>query len=377
MFGRRREQRALPPGAQLVATAPGRLIGKFSAEAHGIDQSLQHSAVWACVRLLADTVSTLPIDVYRDGTQVEAPRLLREPAAGQPVQEWTYSVMVSLLLRGNAYGLITARSGPGLFPAQVELVHPDHVGVSTEPDTGRVVYRIGGREYGRDAVWHVRAFTMPGVLLGLSPITYARQTIGLGLAAQDYGASYFASGGVPVGVLKVDGGLPPGDDRGSPEDHLLDDWERLPRRRAGVLLNMGFEAISVNPEESQFIETQRYNVAAIARLFGVAPEMIGAEAGNSLTYSNTEARALDYVRYSLAPWIVRLETALGRLLPTGLTVKFNLDALLRGTTKERYEAHAIGLASGFLTIDEVRALEDLPPLAPEVRPRLVTLGGTA
>ncbi len=342
MFGRRRERRALPPGAAVTMAGPGHPIDRYSAEAHGIDQALQHSAVWACVRLLADTVSTLPVDVYRGGEQIDTPRLLLEPASGQPAQEFLYSVMASLLLRGNVFGLITARSGPGLWPSQCELCHPDRVGISADPNTGAITYRIGGREYGRADVWHVRAFTLPGVALGLSPIDYQRQTVGVGLAAQVFGADYFASGGVPLGqiILDDDASLPPVDVAdNNPGDAILDSWARLPRRRAGLMVGMKFEPISVSPEESQFLATQAANVAAIARIYGVPVEMIVGEAGNSLTYANTEARALDYVRYSLTPWIVRLETALGRLLPAPQRVKLNADALLRGTTTERFAAY--------------------------------------
>jgi HK97 family phage portal protein len=135
------------------------------------------------------------------------------------------------------------------------------------------------------------------------------------------------------------------------------------KRKTAVLAG-GFkwEPVTIAPEESQFVETMKLNVAQIARVFGVPPEMIGGEAGNSLTYANVEARALDFLRYSLNPWIVRVEHALGRLIPSKQFVKFNPGAMLRSTTKERYEAHKIALEAGFLTVDEVRELEDRPPL---------------
>ena len=125
---------------------------------------------------------------------------------------------------------------------------------------------------------------------------------------------------------------------------------------------MQFTPIAIAPEESQFIETQRFTVAQIARVFGVPPEMVGSDAGNSLTYSNVESRALDFLRYSVQPWLIRLETALSGVLPRDQFVRFNAGGLLRATTKDRYEAHEVALRAGFLTINEVRALEDLPPL---------------
>jgi HK97 family phage portal protein len=169
------------------------------------DQALRLSAVWACVRLLADAVSTLPLDVYRRGERdplPELPPLLRSPAAGLSLNEWLYAVMVSLLLRGNAYGIVTGRSGSTLLPAQVDLAHPDRLGVTVTPD-GRVQYRLNGEELLPDDVWHVRAYTFPGSVLGLSPVEYARQTIGLGLAAEKFAGQFFADP-VPTGVIYAD-----------------------------------------------------------------------------------------------------------------------------------------------------------------------------
>lgn len=356
-----REERALPPGA--LITHPGGSGAPTWALPAPVDAdaALRLSGVWACVRLLADAVSTLPVDVYRDGTPIPTPPVLREPAAGQPVHEWLYSVVASLLLRGNAYGLITARSGATLLPAQVELVHPDLVSVTTDPDTGQLTYRVGGRAYGRDEVWHVRAFTMPGVALGLSPVEYARQAIGLGLAAEKFGGEFFGASSIPAGVLTTDQTISP-----AQAHTTLEMWNNRGHggRRGTALLtnNLKFQPITVAPEESQFLDAQRFTVAQVARVFGVAPEMIGGEAGNSLTYANTEARALDFLRYSVSPWVVRIESALGRLLPSTQTVKLNTGGLLRATTAERYAAHEVALRAGFLTVDEVRALEDLPPL---------------
>jgi HK97 family phage portal protein len=125
-----------------------------------------------------------------------------------------------------------------------------------------------------------------------------------------------------------------------------------------------WQPISIKPEESQFVESMRFNVSTIARLFNVPPELIAGEAGNSLTYANTAAQALHFTKFSLQPWLGRIERALSRLLPSTQFVKLNPDALLRSTTKERFDAYAVALSNGFMTTDEVRDLEDLPPLSP-------------
>ncbi len=327
----------------------------------GPDQALRLSAVWACVRLLSDIVSTLPVDVYRRGSRdpLPLPPLLVEPAAGVARHEWLEAVMRSLLLRGNAYGLITARSGATLLPAQVELLNPDVV-TQRVTDTGTVEYLIGGKAYDRADIWHVRAYVAAGAALGLSPVEYARQTIGLGLAVEKFGAGFFGDGATPSGVLTTTQQL----NRES-ADRLKLQWKSMHGERRDVAVLTGdlkFTPVSIRPDESQFIETAGFNVRQVCRVFGVPPEMVASESGGSLTYANVEQRNLDLLRYCVGPWLVRLETAMSTLLPRNHFVKFNANALLRSDTKTRYEAHEIALRAGFLTKDEVRALEDLPPL---------------
>jgi phage portal protein BeeE len=142
--------------------------------------ALQHSAVWGCVDLIGGSISTLPLAAYRDGEDRALPALppiLRAPSAGWTLPEFIYATLQSLLLRGNAYGLIVDRAGAGLLPAQVELLAPERVGVEVN---GTVIYRVDGHEVDPASVWHVRAFTAPGQVLGLSPLQHARQAIGLG-----------------------------------------------------------------------------------------------------------------------------------------------------------------------------------------------------
>jgi HK97 family phage portal protein len=210
--------------------------------------------VWACVRLLADAVSTLPLDVYRRGERdplPELPPLLKTPAAGLSLNEWLYSVMTSLLLRGNCYGIVTGRSGSTLLPAQVDLAHPDRMAVTVLAD-GRVSYRLNGKELDPADVWHVRAYPFPGTVLGLSPVEYARQTIGLGLAAEKFGAQWFGDGSVPSGVIYADR-----DPKEEGAKKLKAQWMAAHRnnREPAVLAGARFEPISVKPEESQFLGT--------------------------------------------------------------------------------------------------------------------------
>ena len=319
--------------------------------------ALQHSAVWACTNLIAGSISTLPLAAYRDGDPNPLPALppiLRAPSAGWTLPDFTYAALQSLLLRGNAYGLIVDRAGAGLLPAQVELLAPDRVTVETN---SRTIWRIDGQEVDPASIWHVRAFSAPGQVLGLSPITHARQAIGLGLGAEKFAATLFGNRGIPAGILSTDQKVDQ-----ETADHWRARWRQQDRGIAILGLGARFQPVTVSAEESQFLETTQANVRTIARYFGVQPELIGADSGGSLTYASVEQRALDFLQFCLRPWIVRVETALSALLSSTTTVKFNAAALVRTDLLTRYQAHESAIRAGWKLRSEVRELEDLPPI---------------
>jgi HK97 family phage portal protein len=331
------------------------------------DTALRSAAVWSCVRLLADVVSELPVHVYdADRRQVDPPRALVTPAAGTDLPDWIWQHMISYLLRGNVMGIIADRITV-TRPSQIELVNPDRVTVQATPDG--TVWRLDGREIDRADLWHRRAYPLPGEPLGLSPIAYFANTIGLGLAAEQYGSKFFRDSAIPSGVLTSDEPL-----TAAQADEALALWEGANRnRRKTAVLGSGlrFQAISIPPGDSQLIDQMRLNTQQIARIYGIPPELIGADSGNSMTYSNIESRDLSLLKYSVQPWLGRLERAMDLLVPRGQYTKFATGALLRTDLKTRYESYAIALDKGFLTVDEVRDLEDREPLpAGTPRPQL-------
>jgi HK97 family phage portal protein len=337
------------------------------------DTAMRSAAVWSCVRLLSDVVSELPVHVYSDADrrEVDPPRALVTPAAGTDLQDWLWQHMISYLLRGNVMGIIADRVTV-TRPSQIELVNPDRVTVQTDPDG--TIWRLDGQEIDRTDLWHRRAYPMPGEPLGLSPIAYFANTIGLGLAAEQYGAKFFRDSAIPTGVLTTDEPLTQ-----ESAAELLALWEvaQRDRRKTAVLgSDLKFQAISIAPEESQFIDTMRLNTQQIARIYAIPPELIGADSGNSMTYSNIESRDVSLLKYSVQPWLGRLERAMNTLVPRGQYVKFNAAALLRTDTLNRYQAHAIALDKGFLTLNEVRDLEDRQPL-PESQAPLRQIGAAA
>src|SRR5512132_6653 len=322
--------------------------------------AMQHSAVWACVNLIAGSISTLPLAAYRRGEREplpDLPPLLRQPSATMNLPDWLYAALQSLLLRGNCYGEIVGRAGAGLLPAQVELLAPDRVQCTAN---GAVQYRVDGQEVDPASIWHVRAFTTAGGVVGLSPIAHARQAVGLGVAAEKYAAKFFGESAIPSGLLTSEQIV-----NSDQAANLKELWRQAHagNRDIAVLGNGArFQAITIPPEEAQFLETTRANVATVARYFGVQPELIGGESGGSLTYANVEQRALDFLTFGLRPWLVRLEAAISGLLSSTTTVAFNAAALVRTDLLTRYQAHEVGIRAGFLTVNEARDLEDRPPL---------------
>jgi HK97 family phage portal protein len=352
----RRHDRALWQVGDLVVPATAAGVAVTS------DSALRLSTVFGCVRLLADSVSTLPLAVYRgdDRDPIPTPPLLQRPSGDHPeLSDWLWAAMASLLLRGNCWGLISDRAGPGLLPAQVDLLDPDRVTVDTASDPGRTIIRIGADTYERSEVWHIKAYPRAGSIEGMSPIAYARESIALGIAAERYGARFFGDAAIPTGYLHSE--QPIKDDT---VKRMKAEWENAHHGRRGtaVLAGVKYQPLSLAPDESQFLGTQRANVATICRIFGIAPEQMGGETAGHEAYTSPEQRSLDFLSYSLRPWLHRLERSISTLLPSTQTAKFNAGAFLRATTKERYEAHEIGIRAGFLTRDEVRDLEDRPPL---------------
>jgi HK97 family phage portal protein len=240
----------------------------------------------------------------------------------------------------------------------VELLDPNRVAVGNP--YGPLEVRVDGQEIDPASLWHVRAFTAPGQVLGLSPIAHARQAIGLGMGAEKYAARFFGESAIPSGVLTSDQDI-----KQERADALKARWREAHdgHRDIAVLGNGArFQAVTIPPEEAQFLEASKANVATICRYYRVPPELMASESGGSLTYANVEQRALDFLTFCLRRWIVTMETALSALLSSTTAVKFNAAALVRTDLLTRYQAHESAIRAGWKLRSEVRELEDLPPI---------------
>ncbi|MCZ7413071.1 phage portal protein [Streptomyces sp. WMMC897] len=319
--------------------------------------------VWACVRILADSVASLPVQLYRrngaDRVRLSyIPQLLFAPAARDDLFQWLHKAVYSLALRGNAYGLVVRRDDFG-FPTMIEWLHPDDVWVDELRPTMPVFYWMGV-EVPREDIVHIPWMVPPGRVVGLSPVAAFAHTIGVGLAATEYGRAWFDNGGTPPATMKNTQKTINPAESAEIRDRLMASI------RSGKPLVYGadwdFNALQVSPEESQFIETMRLNATQIAAIYGVAPEMVGGESGGTMTYANVEQQAINFVNFTLRPWLVRLESVLSRLMPGREFVRFNADALIRADTLSRYQAHNLALSGQWKTPNEVRATEDMAPV---------------
>lgn len=327
----------------------------------GQERALRLAPVYAATRLLSDSVASLPLRSYRETatgrTPVAPPPLFRRPAAVGSRYDWMHRCMTSLTLRGNAYGLVVA-TGPDGWPSQVEWLHPDDVSIE-DNFAATPVWFYKGRRLADGEMFHIPAYTLPGQILGLSPIAYFATTTDTGLLAQQFGRDWFANGSTPSAVLETE--------REVSRDNATILKARFKEAAAGrdvVALGLGtkYRPISVPANESQFLETIKASANQIAAIYGVPPEKIGGTTGNSLTYATVEQNSIDMLTWTLRPWLARLEEALSLLRPVSEECAFDADAMLRTDMLTRYQTMRIARAIGLKNIDELRADEDLVPL---------------
>ncbi|MEU2313142.1 phage portal protein [Streptomyces albidoflavus] len=327
------------------------------------EASLQKVAVWSCVNLTATIAETMPLAYYpRPREAAPMPGWLEDLGGdGHGLPDWLYQAVFSAMLRGNIYGIAAERDRTRGTPTQIVLQHPDLVGVSLDSE-GRPEWRAGGQVVPREDMWHRRVYSTPGRIQGLSPIALQATTIGTGISALRFGASWFQEGAHPSGILSSEQALDARQAMTAKERFMA----AVHGRREPAVLGGGwkYQTIQISPNESQFLETNNYTAAECCRIFGPGyAEIYGYETGGSLTYSNIEQRSLDLLTYAVDPWLVRLERFLSRLLPPGESVKFNRSALVRTDLLTRYRAHAIALRNQFKVINEIRDLEDMPPVS--------------
>lgn len=356
--------------------------------------ALQTTAVYACVRILSETIASLPLHVYRyteggkakDTEHVLYTLLHDEPNPDMTSFVFRETLMSHLLIWGNAYSqILRDRSGQviGLYP-----LLPDQMSVHRS-EKGKLFYvynryeednpnfqEKGSIVLSQEEVLHIPGLGFDG-LIGYSPIALAKNAVGMTLACEEYGASFFGNGANPGGVLEHPGIL-------KDPAKVRDSWNavyqgtRNAHKVAVLEEGMSYKQIGIPPEEAQFLETRKFQINEIARLFRIPPHMVGDLEKSS--FSNIEQQSLEFVKYTLDPWVVRFEQALKKslLLPEEKKthfIKFNVDGLLRGDYQSRMNGYAIGRQNGWLSTNDIRELEELNPIPPEEGGDLYLING--
>jgi HK97 family phage portal protein len=357
--------------------------------------AMQTTAVYSCVRILAEAIASLPLHIYKykegGGKELVYDHPLYTILHDEPNPEMTSFVfretlMSHLLIWGNAYAQII-RDGAGrvlglypLLPNQMDVDRDEH---------GRLVYTYsrqsdenpnfkvtGDIKLRSEDVLHIPGLGFDG-LVGYSPIAMAKNAVGMTLACEEYGASFFANGANPGGVLEHPGVL-------KDPSKVRESWNSVYRgtnnaHKIAVLEEgMKYQQIGIPPEEAQFLETRKFQLNEIARLYRIPPHMVGDLDKSS--FSNIEQQSLEFVKYTLDPWVIRWEQSLQKalLLPGekgNYFIKLNVDGLLRGDYESRMNGYSVGRQNGWFSANDIREMEDMNPIPDEEGGNLYLING--
>ena len=357
--------------------------------------AMQTTAVYACVRILAEAVASLPLHVYEyqddGGKKLVHDHPLYYLLHDEPNPEMTSFVfretlMSHLLIWGNAYAQII-RDGAGrvlglypLLPDKMEVQRDDKGNIyyvySRNSDENPTFKEYGNIKLKAEDVLHIPGLGFDG-LIGYSSIAMAKNAVGMTLACEEYGASFFANGANPGGVLEHPGVL-------KDPSKVRESWNSVYRgvsnaHKIAVLEEgMKYQQIGIPPEEAQFLETRKFQINEIARLYRIPPHMVGDLDKSS--FSNIEQQSLEFVKYTLDPWVIRWEQSLQRslLLPGEkgkYFIKLNVDGLLRGDYQSRMNGYAVGRQNGWFSANDIREMENMNPIPDEEGGNLYLING--
>ena len=355
---------------------------------------MQMTAVYSCVRILAEAIAGLPLHLYRytdSGGKEKATDhplyllLHDEPNPEMSSFVFRETLMTHLLLWGNAYAQII-RNGKGEVMALYPLM-PNKMSVERD-ENGQLYYtytrsaeEAKTAETGRVILLPKDVLHIPGLgfdgLVGYSPIAMAKNAIGLAIATEEYGAKFFANGAAPSGVLEHPGTI-------KDPQRVREAWQSQfggssnSGKIAVLEEGMKYTPISISPEQAQFLETRKFQINEIARIFRVPPHMVGDLEKSS--FSNIEQQSLEFVKYTLDPWVVRWEQSIARSLLSEnekkqYFVKFNLEGLLRGDYASRMNGYATARQNGWMSANDIRELENLDRIPDEEGGDLYLING--
>jgi len=350
------------------------------------DSSLRVAAVYACVRVLAETIASLPLSIYErvgDGKKPATSHPLYSilhdsPNEFQTSFEFRECLVAHVNLKGEAFSRIVMGGGGKI--QELLPLNPALMEVSVKNGSPVYLYKHedGQQEtIPADKIWPVRNMPIstsmngnaPEGIRGLSPISVARESIGLSLAADQYGGRFFSNNASVGMALKFPAGVKLGDNARAFLKDSLAEYGKIENKFKSIILEDGGELakIGMSNEDSQFLESRQFGVEEICRIFRVPPIMVGHPT-NTMTYASAEQLFLAFATYTIRPWCVRLEQSMNRYLLSPKDrerhfIEFNLSGLLRGDTASRFQAYATARQWGWMSVNEIRALENANPIA--------------
>lgn len=374
-----KEKRELPKNLEdfIKAVDIDGSLGSGAGISVSEESAMRTSAVFACVKVLSETVASLPLFLYK----TEKNKKLK--AQDHPLYEVLHdlaneemtsmnfreAIMTSLLLYGNGYArIIRDKSG---HVVSLWFLKPQYMTVERDRVTKRIKYTYSDEQsgilvYKPEQIFHVVGLSYDGIK-GISPIDQAREAVGLALATEEFGSKFFSNGARPGGVLEHPGTL-------KDPEKIRQSWNKVYKgtknsHKVAVLEEgMKYKEIGIPPEQAQFLETRKYQLNEICRIFRVPPHLIGDLERS--TFSNIEHQSIEFVTHTIRPWLVRWEQAIYKCLLNATErklyfAKFNVDGLLRGDFANRMKGYATARQNGWMSINDIRKLEDMNPISIE------------
>lgn len=316
------------------------------------------AGVYRGVSILSNAIKQIGVHLYRDDVKLESsPLWVKQPDDKITRAEFMARTVTSMSTSGNAYWRVS-RNGRGEV-IKLEVLNPFDILINST-DSGELTgytYR-GTTEYQPSEIQHLKMLSVPGNLYGLGPLQACQPELRNAKDTRDFASKWFSDSGMAAQVVSPKVPVSP--------DTLIDIADSLRNAQTGGSVvaptELSIQNLFLNPRDAMFIDVQNWNTSQICRILGIPANMMLAEAGSSMTYSNVEQEQIAFTRYSLSAYYIEIEQAMSALLPRGTEARMNIDALLRTDTLTRYQAHQIAIAAGFKTIDEIRHDEKLAPL---------------
>lgn len=365
----------IPPNSQSTA------VTSSSGMEVTRDSAMGLSVVWACCRIISETISSLSLVAVdkpdANGLQrplKKQPQIVVDPFGGNTFtglgtgtlsrREGISETILSLLLQGNVFYEILERDPRSGRPTQLMLIAPQRVHLETDKTKGIILnVFIDGKVANKRDIVHLPGMRLPGEILGCSMIAYARRTIGLGIAAEEYGSRFFSNGATVHGLIEVAGDLSPDETR-----RLQRDFDSLhggvynAHQTAVLTGGAHYAPVGIPPEDAQFLGTRSAQTLDLAMMFGVPPHMLGQVDRTTSWGRGIEEQTLGFLKFTLKGWTDRIEDLWNSFMPIGQEVHFNYDELLSPDSSARYTAYQVARTASLFTINEIRAREGLPPV---------------